>query len=124
MTRLLLFAVLVLLGACDAAGIEGPGALVARVEARDAELGSAVVEVRGPGIRGFEAVGGSRIFTRASEDGSHRVVVVDPGGGDLRFRIRVDELAAALPGAVVQSAADTANVLVGSGVSLTVDREP
>lgn len=119
-----LLAVLVILWACDDAGIEGPGALVARVEAPDAELGSAVVEVQGPGIRGFEALGGSRVFARDSGDGSHRVVVVDPGGGDLRFRIRVDEVAAALPAAVVQSAADTANVLVGSGVSLTVARDP
>lgn len=117
-------AVLLFMGACDDTGIEGPGALVARVEAPEAELGSAVVEVRGAGIRGFEAVGGSRILTRASEDGSHRVVVVDPAGGDLRFRIRVDDVSAGLPGAVVRSAADTANALVGSGVTLTVDRAP
>lgn len=116
-------AVVVIVGACDDQGIQGPGSLVARVDAPDVELGSAVVEVQGTGIRGFEALGGSRVFTRSAGGGTHRVVVVDPGGGDLRFRIRVEAVAAALPAATVQAAADTANAVVASGVSLTVGRE-
>lgn len=118
----LVAAVVLALAACDDRGIQGPGALVARVDAPRVELGSAVVEVTGTGIRGFEAVGGSRLFARSAGDGSHRVVVMDPGGGDLRFRIQVDDVSATLPAAVVQAAADTANALVAPGVSLTVER--
>ena len=111
------------LAACDDRGIEGPGALVARVEAPDVALGSAVVKVDGPGIAGFEAVGDTRVFAREQADGSHRVVVVDPRGGDLRFRVRVEDVSAALPSSIVTSAADTTNVLVASGVSMTVALE-
>ena len=111
-------------GACDDGALQGPGALVARVDAPDVELGSAVVEVRGSGVRGFEAVGGSRVFTRSVGDETHRVVVVNPSGGDLRFRIRVEDVAAALPAALVRSAADTANAVVPPSVSLTMAREP
>lgn len=109
--------------ACDDRGIEGPGALRARVEAPEVVLGSAVVEVDGPGITGFEATGGARIVAREQPDGSHRVVVVDPRGGDLRFRMRVEDVSGTLPTAIVTSAADTANVLVASGVSMTVALE-
>lgn len=120
----LLTAILVLPAACDDSGPEGPGTLVARVDAPRTELGSAVVEVRGAGIRGFEAVGDSRVLTRADDGDSHRVLVVDPTGGDLRFHIRIDDVSAGLPSAVVQSAADTTNALVASGVSMTVTRSP
>lgn len=116
-------AMVLVLGGCDDRGIQGPGSLVARVDAPGVELGSAVVEVRGTGIRRFEAVGGSRVFTRSAGGDTHRVVVVDPGGGDLRFRIRVEDVAAVLPATTVRAAADTANAVVGSGVSLTVGRE-
>jgi len=109
--------------ACDDRGIEGRGTLVARVEASDVVLGSAVVEVEGPGIVGFEGTGDARVFAGEQADGSHRVVVVDPRGGDLRFRMRVEDVSAALPSSVVTSAADTTNVLVASGVSMTVALE-
>lgn len=119
----LLLSIPTLLAACDDRGIEGPGALIARVQAPEVVLGSAVLEVDGSGIVDFEAVGDARVFAREQDDGSHRVVVVDPRGGDLRFRVRVQDVSAAPPSSIVTSAADTANVLVASGVSMTVALE-
>lgn len=112
-----------LLAACDDDPLRGPGTLLARVEAPGVELGSAVVEVRGPGIRGFEGAGSARVFTREQGDGSFRVVAVDPAGGDLVFRIQVEDVSTALPSTVITAAADTANAVVASGVSMTVGLE-
>ncbi|MFW6200800.1 MAG: hypothetical protein ACOC8K_09515, partial [Gemmatimonadota bacterium] len=64
-----------LLVACDDDPLQGPGALIARVDAPSSELGSAVLEVRGSGIRGFEAAGDARVFARDVGDGPWRVVV-------------------------------------------------
>ena len=109
--------------ACDDDPRRGSGTLVARIHAPTVELGSATLEIRGSGIRGVEGAGDARVFARAQTDGSWRVVVVDPGGGELLFRIRVDDVADPLPSAVVTSAADTANAVVPSGVSTTVGLE-
>lgn len=104
-------------------GPRGPGALVVRVEAGEAELGSALVEVRGPGIQGFEPARGSRVFSRAlEEERTYRAVIVNPSGGELLFRLRVDEVSAAFPSAVVLSAADASNQLVTSGTSVVFER--
>lgn len=102
-----------LLSACDS-GPSGPGAVDARVEPGETGAAAAVVEVTGDGVRGFEAAGDTRIF--ASEvtgtPGLFRLVLVNPGPGEMRFRIEVEDRGARLPSGTVLFAADTANAPV------------
>jgi hypothetical protein len=98
------------ISACGDGEPSGPGTLDVRVvPPPSVEAGAVVLEVTGPGIQGFEAAGGARVFgapvSTASE--RHRVVVlVDQG--DLLFRIRVEDRGQ-LPEAVVVEAVDRQN---------------
>lgn len=113
------------LGACDS-GPSGPGTVQARVTGGETPAGAAVVEVTGKGIRGFEAAGGTRVYSGALSEGSnvYRVVLVNGAdAGELRFGIRVDDRGAELPSAAVVIAADTANRPIGTPADLAVHIE-
>lgn len=107
---LLVWGSLVWVSACDS-GPSGPGTLVANVDAGDA-LGAVTLEVVGPGVTGFEGVGTTQAYGSviSARDGRHRVVLVDPVGGTLRFGIRVQDMGAAPPSITVVSAAGTDNL--------------
>jgi len=96
--------------ACDSSP-RGPGTLVVTVDAGDA-LGAVTLEVVGPGVTGFEGLGTTETFGSlvSSREGRHRVVVVDPVGGTLRFGIRVQDVRADAPTVTVVAAAGTDNL--------------
>ncbi len=100
----------VTLAACEA-GPSGPGALEAIVTG-DA-LGGVLLQVDGPGIRGFEALGDVRLYAAADpiRTGRHRVVVISPGSGELRFSIEVDDLDVEAPAIMVLQATRADNRL-------------
>lgn len=107
---------------CD--GPSGPGALTATVTAPQA-LGGAVIEVVGPGIRGFEGAGGSQVFSAAvsTAEGRHRVLVMHPDGGTLRFAIRVDDVSQdAIGASVVHATSPTNDPVAAAGLGLRVER--
>lgn len=77
--------------ACES-GPSGPGALEAIVTGD--MLGGVLLQVDGPGIQGFTALGDARVFGApdAVRPGRHRVIVIAPSSGGLRFTIDVDDL--------------------------------
>lgn len=83
---------LAVLSACDT-GPDGPGTVSGRVVG-PADLGAAVLDVVWPGIQGFEGQGGTQVYSApvAGDANRHRVILVGPTGGDLRFGILVDDL--------------------------------
>lgn len=113
-----------LLAGCDAlGGPRGPGTLTARIRARGAEVGAAVLRVSGAGVKGFSPAGTSRIYGRpGARSGTSRLVVVNPHPGDLSFRIRVEDVAAP-PSVEVMSAADGADRLLPAGADVRVSVE-
>ncbi|HSG50123.1 MAG TPA: hypothetical protein VLA43_20020 [Longimicrobiales bacterium] len=120
--RVLALAVALLVAACDS-GPSGPGTLTA--VATGNALGGVVLEVRGAGIRGFEARGDARVYTApvAGEDGVHRVIVITPVPGELPFSIEVDDVGMEGPAVTVISAARGDNYVVpASSVTVRVER--
>ena len=115
-------AAVVFLGGCDS-GPEGPGTMEAT--ATGEALGAVVLEVEGAGIRGFEARGETRVYSArvVGRDGVHRVVLVDPVGGALRFGIDVDDLGMDGPFVRVVTAASTSNsLLLVPNVDVAIER--
>lgn len=98
------------LTACDS-GPSGPGAIRATVNTDEA-LGAVTLEVVGRGVVGFEGLGDTEAYGAVVSAGQnrHRVVLVNPVGGDLEFRIRVEDVGGALPMIRVVAAAGTDNV--------------
>ncbi|HET9949757.1 MAG TPA: hypothetical protein VFQ22_12605 [Longimicrobiales bacterium] len=81
-------AAFLVLAACD----DGPdvGRLTQATVVGPEALGAAVLEVEWEGIEGFEGLGSTQVY-HAPVPGSpstHRVILVDPVGGRLRFGIR------------------------------------
>jgi hypothetical protein len=115
--------VAVLLGGVAVAGCgdsaSGPGPLSATVVG-PGPLGAAVVEVSGRGITGFEGAGSVRTFAAATGAEVYHVVLVATEGGDLPFRILVEDRKESLPAAVVLSAVDPQNVPMATLVGYSV----
>lgn len=107
---------------CDA-GPEGPGTL--GVVASGPELGAVVLEVEGPGIRGFAARGSARVYSAPVEGraDAHRVIVIDPEPGELSFAVEVDDVGMEGPVVTVVSAADGDNLgMSASRVTVRIAR--
>lgn len=94
---------------CDS-GPRGPGSFDATVEASQ-PLGAVTLEVTGRGVLGFEGAGGSETYGSviSARQQRHRVVIVNPGGGRLEFRVRVEDVGGEPPSVTVIAAADTDN---------------
>lgn len=77
--------------ACDS-GPSGPGSLEVFVTGEG--IGGALLQVDGAGVRGFEALGDTRIYSSpdARLPTRHRVVVITPGSGEMRFSMTVDDV--------------------------------
>lgn len=115
-------ALLALFAACDS-GPEGPGALTGRVTGE--ELGAVLIEVVGPGITGFEALGSTQVYAAAVADevDTHRVVLVSPQTGELTFHIQVEDRGMEGPVITVLQAALGDNRAVSAAVAtVTVER--
>lgn len=112
------------LASCDS-GPTGPGTLSATVSGPQA-LGAALVEVIGPGVRGFSDQGGCRSFGAevSSATGTHRVLVVCSSGGTLQLGIDVDDVSAEPPTATVLQSASPANVVILSSQVVVEILEP
>lgn len=108
--------------ACDS-GPGGPGTIVASVEG--ASLGGAVVEVRGLGIVGFEGLSGTQLYASPLPNvaDAHRVLLIHPDGGELRFEIQVEDIGMEDPVLTVLSAAGVDNLTqLTAGIVTRVER--
>lgn len=96
--------------ACDS-GPSGPGAFEAIATGED--VGGVLLQVDGPGILGFDARGDARLYAAADSvrPGRHRVLVISPGSGELRFAILVEDVAIEGPAITVLQATRADNRL-------------
>ena len=109
-------------GACDS-GPSGPGTLVASVTG--SSLGGVVLEVRGPGILGFEGLDNTQVYAAplAQVADAYRVLLIDPEGGELRFEIQVEDVGMGDPIMQVVSAAGVDNLTrLAAGIETRVER--
>lgn len=97
--------------ACDS-GPSGPGTILARATGPD--VGGAVLEITGTGIRGFTGRGSTRVYSSGvpGRPGVFRVVLVHSEGGDMGFDIEVDDRGMDGPSVTVISVAGTDNRLL------------
>ena len=105
-------------------GPDGPGNLTATVTG-PASLGAVTLEVIGEGIRGFQGLGDTRAYGAlvSQQSERHRVVLIHPSGGELRFEIQVDDRRAPVPSITVVAAAGTDNrPRTGGDVSVQIER--
>lgn len=110
MRRLLsLMALATLLAGCDS-GPNGPGDLAGSVRSRSSSLGGAVFEVVGKGIESFSGAGGTKVFwSRQGNPNTYRVIVVGEGGGELTFKVSVQDRGDGKPRATLISLVDQGN---------------
>lgn len=109
-TAVVLCCLMLASAACDS-GPKGPGTLLATVSAGGA-LGAVTLEVIGPGVTGFEGLGGTHAYGSivSPRQDRHRVVLADPVGGTLRVAIAVQDVRADAPTVTVVAAAGTDNL--------------
>jgi len=87
--RLLAALLLAALGACgDQGPVSGAGAFTVTLVSPNGPEGAAVVELLGDGLGEITAYGDTEVYSYASE-GRTRVVLIDPSGGTLAFRVAV-----------------------------------
>lgn len=103
---------------CDS-GPEGPGSLAATVEGPFA-LGAGILEVRGPGVTGFEGTATTRVFSVPLGPDAYRVVVVSEIPGQLPFEVVVRNPEDNRPAVTLTSAVDGANAAVSGLGAYTV----
>lgn len=116
-----LFSALMLAG-CDS-GPRGAGTLIASVTGNS--LGGVVLEITGVGIRGFEGLDNTQVYAAplAGSPNAHRVLLIVPGGGDLRFEIQVEDVGMDDPVMTVVSAAGVDNsAQLAAGIEIRVER--
>lgn len=96
--------------ACDT-GPEGPGTVEGTVTGVS-DLGGVVLDVVWTGIQGFEGRGSTQIYSAEvpGETNRHRVILIDPTGGDLSFAITVDDVYLEGPVVTVVDATGTDNL--------------
>ncbi len=112
----------VVLGACDS-GPSGPGTLEARVQGE--AVGAVVLEVEGRGIRGFVGRGSAQVYSAAvpGRTDVHRVILVDPLGGEIAFAVEVDDRRMEGPVVTVVEAAGADDERISAGsVTVRVER--
>ena len=80
------------LAGCDS-GPGGPG-MVSGTVTGNPQLGAVVLEVTWRGIQGFEGLSSTQVYSAplAGAQNRHRLVLLDPSGGDLHFGINVDDV--------------------------------
>ena len=104
-------AVALTLGACDW-GPRGSGQLRGIVLSAVSPVGAIVIEVSGPGVKGFSEDGQTRVFFAEPQTDVHRVVLVGADPDRIRFRVDVDDVEGTRPTVVVVEAVDDSNALI------------
>ncbi|HSG07027.1 MAG TPA: hypothetical protein VLA36_01630 [Longimicrobiales bacterium] len=101
-----------ILTACDSTP-DGPGTIDAVVEAPQ-PLGAVVLEFTGGGVEGFDGQGDTQVYSAlvAPVESRYRVILVSPGGGPMRFGIRVVNVREAQPAVTAVSAVSPTNQFV------------
>jgi len=120
-SRWALFLCVLTLAACDS-GPSGPGALLVRVSGP--ALGGALIGVEATGVQGFAGTGTTQAYgAPVGESGTaHRVLIVDPVGGEMAFEILVDDLGMEPPILTVLTATGTDDSLQpAAGVVVRVE---
>lgn len=101
---LIAFAMLALLGACSDEGpVSGPGTLTATLTSPHGADGAALIVLVGEGLGAVMPVGATEAWASAA-DGATRVILDNPGGGELSFRIELADTTR-LPRAVIHQVA-------------------
>ena len=78
---------------CDAdEGPTGPASVLGTITG-SGTLGAAIVDLSWDGVLAFEGRGDTRVYSAAvaGEGDRHRLVLVGPAGGDLRFTIQLED---------------------------------
>lgn len=117
-----LAALLVPIVGCDT-GPSGPGTL--QVVVTGESLSGVLVQIDGPGIGSFSALGDTRIYAADDPELStrHRVVLITPGSGELRFSMEVADVEMEGLGVTVLQATRADNRLVSpSAASVRIVR--
>ena len=106
------------LAGCDS-GPSGPGSYYGR--AIGPSVGGVVLEIEGTGIQGFTGRGSTRAYSAPvpGRPNTHRLVLIDPQGGDLGFDMLVDDLDMHRPYVTVVEATGTDNRRAAPG-SVTI----
>jgi hypothetical protein len=110
--RPLLVAATLTVTACDL-GPSGPSRILGTVTG-EATLGAAVIDFTWEGVGSVEGRGDTEVFS-APVSGSpdrHRVILVGPAGGELRFTVLLDQARLYGPALTVVSAVGTDNLPV------------
>ena len=118
----LLCAGLLALAGCDS-DPAGPGTLLVRLSAPD--LGAAVLEVDGTGVRGFAGRGDTQVYFAPVPGRSnvYRVIAVDPIGGEIGLDVEVDDVGMEGPVVTVVQAARNDNTTASvRNVAVSVER--
>ena len=87
--RIMLASMLLVVAACsDEAPVSGPGTLTATLSGPNGAEGAAVLALLGDGVGSVTPVGATEAYVREG-DSQLRVVLVNPAGGALSFRVAV-----------------------------------
>ena len=110
MRRLAVVGVLVLSAfGCDS-GPDGPGDITGTLRTPGVVVGGVVLEIVGQGVQRFSGTGGTKVFWAPQTDPKvYRVVVIGEGGGDLEFKVSVEDRGKQKPRATVINLVDTEN---------------
>jgi len=112
------------LAGCDLGGPSGPAQIVGTVTG-DPFLGAAIVELSWEGVRAFEGREDTQVYAGAVPGSTdrHRMVLVGPSGGELRFRIDLEDDRLYGPVVTLVSAVGTNNLpLPTSGLRVVLER--
>jgi hypothetical protein len=96
-TLLALALLLAAASACDS-GPKGPGTLNATVTSPQ-PLGALVLDFTGGAVTGFEGQGDTQVYSAdlGGTQPHHRVILLSPSGGQIRFGIEVSDVQAERP---------------------------
>lgn len=115
----------VALAACDLGeGPRGPASVFGMITGSET-LGAAIVDLSWDGVLAFEGRGDTRVYSAAllGEGERHRLVLVGPVGGDLRFTIQLEDDLLYAPVVTVVSAVGSDNLpLSVDGLRVVLER--
>lgn len=116
-------AVTLTLSACDW-GPRGPGQLRGVVRLGASPVGAIVLEISGPGVRGFSDAGQTRVFFAEPATDVYRVVLVTADPDRIRFRVAMDDVRSPSLTTVVVEAVDDSNEVINdlSGITVELNR--
>jgi len=117
-----LMGVVLALSSCDW-GPRGHGQLSGIVTSGAIPVGAIVLEISGPGVRGFSESGQTRVFFAEPATDVYRVVLVTADPDQIRFQVDVDDVRSPPLTAVVVEAVDDNNSVITdlSGIAVQLN---